>query len=308
MGYCWSVGEDRDHTIYRFTDEIYKIVQFYNPRLRLGPGPKNGQKHSEVKLASSLSRSRRVILEKALCNEWDWFCTLTISPEKVDDRADLSGWWKRCSQWFRDLRKQGKNIRYLFVPEEHKNGAWHAHGFLAGLSDEDLISFRELDASGFRTANGRRLPRKIIKAGFYNWPAYSEKFGFCSLGKIKDPVACGFYITKYITKEQDSMVKVLGLNSYYGSHNLNVATKHLDFFGRDPFIEKILVNNYEFCRTGMTHVRHGLDWSFGFDLLDPMDVKPLDLSGSDDILSPAQEEAELFYSMDQMSIFDPGCH
>ena len=34
---------------------------------------------------------------------------------------------------------------------------------------------------------------------------------------------------------------------------LNVAEKHVDFFGRDPEIDRLLVNKYEFCSTGMTH-------------------------------------------------------
>lgn len=300
---CWSPGPDREHSIWRYTDQIYKVVQFYSVRVRYGPGPKGRQKHYDEKLASSLSRAYRVVLEKALCNDWDWFCTFTIAKEKAD-RTDLAAWWTSFSQWLRDKRKKGYDVRYLLVPERHEDGSWHGHGLLAGIPEDELITFRQMDKEGYRTENGRRLPWKIRKAGYYNWMAYQEKFGFCSLGKIKNPVACGFYMTKYMTKDQDRMVKDVGLHTYYVSRGLNNATKHLDFFGRDPFIDSILVNEYEFCKTGMTHVKYHCDWSFGMEFVDFSQLEPLhfEQDPADQIVHPAQFEADAYYEFEQTVI------
>ena len=101
---------------------------------------------------------------------------------------------------------------------------------------------------------------------YYNWPAYQDAFGFCSLGTIDNHVACGFYMCKYITKDQSRMVSDVGLHSYYVSQGLNSAVKHIDFYGRDPSVDALLVNKYDFCATGMTHVKHGFDWTFALDL------------------------------------------
>ena len=87
--HCISPGEDRVHNIYKYTDQIYKIIQFYSDHVRLGPGAREEQTHHDEKLDSSISRTKRVILEKALCNEWDWFCTLTISPDKYKFQINI---------------------------------------------------------------------------------------------------------------------------------------------------------------------------------------------------------------------------
>lgn len=298
--HCVSPGEDRSHSVYRYTDEIYKIVQWYYVRQHFGPGPAETQKHYDKKLDSSVSRTKRVILEKALCNPWEWFCTFTISESKYN-RNDLITWRDSFTQWMRDQRKKGFPIQYLVVPEQHKDGSWHAHGLFSGLKESDLISFKEIDKQGYRTPEGRRLPRKLVNSEYRNWEPYMEKFGFCSFGKINNPVAAGFYITKYITKENDRMVQDVGLHSYYVSRGLNGATKHVDFFGRDPEIDRLLVNKYDFCSTGMTHVKDNCDWTFCQNYVDFGSLEPLEFAdyGTEE-KTPPEMEAEDYYQFEQM--------
>ena len=292
---CVGSLPDRDHSVYRYTDQIYKIVQFKSIRIRTGPGPAVHHKHYENKLASSLSRARRVILEKALCNPWDWFCTFTIAKDKYDRKA-LDAWWESFSQWLRDKRKLGHDIRYLIVPERHKDGSWHGHGLIAGIPEDELIKFKDLAKLGMK------LPRKLRNSNYFNWVAYQKKFGFCSLGKIVNPVAAGFYITKYITKEQDRMVSQVGLHSYYVSRGLAGATKHIDFYGRDPEIDKLLVNKYEFCSTGMTHTKQNLDWTFCLEFGLDVQLEPLD--PTNEIVEPAQREADQYFEWEQTAFFN----
>lgn len=297
---CVSPGEDRSHSVYRYTDQIYKIVQFYRVRSYLGPGPSEKHNHYDTKLDSSVSRARRVILEKALCNPWDWFCTFTISKDKYD-RTDLIAWRDSFTQWMRDQRKKGLPIQYLIVPEQHKDGTWHAHGLFSGLSDEDMITFKEMDKQGYRSDEGRRLPKKLRESDYRNWPDYQKKFGFCSFGQINNPVAAGFYITKYITKDNDRMVKTVGLHSYYCTKGLQGATKHVDFWGRDPEIDKLLVNKYEFCATGMTHVKDNCDWTFCSEYVQPQDLEPLDFGYPQEKSAP-ELEADEYYMFEQLAI------
>lgn len=303
---CVSPGEDRNHSVYRFTEQIYKVIQWNRVVAHLGPGPVENRNHYDEKLDSSVSRTYRMILEKALCNPWDWFCTFTISEDKFD-RSDLITWRDSFTQWMRDQRKKGFPIKYLVVPEQHGDGSWHAHGFLAGLPESELISFRQMDKDGYRTAQGRRLPKKLRYSEYMNWPAYMNKFGFCSLGKIKNPIAAGFYITKYITKDNDRMVKEVGLHSYYSNKGLNVAEKHVDFFGRDADIDRLLVNKYEFCSTGMTHVRDGCDWSFCQNYVDFASLDPLEIADYGEEKTEAETEADEYFEFEQL-VISGGCN
>lgn len=298
---CVSPGEDRSHSVYRYTDQIYKVIQFYRVRQHLGPGPSENHNHYDKKLDSSVSRTKRVILEKALCNHWDWFCTFTIAESKYN-RKDLLTWRDSFTQWMRDQRKKGLPIRYLIVPERHEDGSWHAHGLFYGLADSDLITFKEMDKQGYRSVEGRRLPKKLRSSEYRNWTAYQEKFGFCSFGKIVNPVAAGFYITKYITKDNDRMVQDVGLHSYYASHGLNKAEKHIDFFGRDPEIDRLLVNKYDFCATGMTHVKDNCDWSFCQEFVGFGDLEPIDFGCTVEEKTPAEMEADAYFEFEQLTL------
>ena len=278
--YISSVGEDRPHTMIKFTDHIYKVIQWYRVRLPRLPGDKAEFKHYDHKLDSSLSRSRRVLLELALCNPWDYFCTFTQDGEKRS-RDNLVEFHEDLTQFIRDQRKKGFLIKFVFVPETHEDGSWHVHGLLSGLPESELELFRDMDKRGYRSAKGRRLPKKLRESQFMNWTSYQSKFGFCSLGKIRNPVASAFYITKYITKESDRMVCEVRLQSYWSARGLNHAEKHLDFFGRDLFVDSLLTNKYEFCRTGMTHADQNLDWTFGMEFVDFKDLRPLDIAAFD---------------------------
>lgn len=170
------------------------------------------------KLDNSLSRSRSKVWELALCNQWEYFCTLTIDAAK-HDRNDLHGTYSAMSKWFNNLNSRTEaQLGYLLVPEPHKNGAWHFHGLLLGLPDSQLMPFTLNDHIPLRL-------REMLLAGrqIYNWPAYAERFGFVTLERIIDPDRCAAYMTKYITKDLQSSSIELNHHLFYCSHSLNRA-------------------------------------------------------------------------------------
>lgn len=259
------------YTIHRYTDQIYKIVHFKRPRsfVERTCSVDRSSKGNEEKLSNAISRAKKVILELSLCNSWDWFCTFTLDKEKYD-RHDLHKWYKDFSQWIRDQRKKhGCMIRYLLIPELHQDGAWHIHGLMADLPD-DLVSFPEL-----RYIHGWKVPNYLVKANYQCWLEYHKKFGFCSLGQLKNPVAAGFYVTKYIAKSLDSSPLSVGQHLYYASHGLMRSTVHTHIFGDNHIFDRWLVNKYEFVDTGMTFEKDGLDWTFAFEFA-PERLVPLD--------------------------------
>ena len=256
------------YNIYKL-GQIYKVVKFKNTLASLSShidkSTREEFNHYDVKLASSLSRTRKLLLEKALCNPWDWFCTFTLDKTKYK-RDDLPKFSKDFTQFIRDERKRGYPLSYLLVPELHEDlQNWHIHGMLCG--NPGLVSFKEWRKLG------HKFPTKLITGGFYTWPRYQDKFGFCSLGRIRSHVRSAFYISKYMSKDNARLVSSLGSKMYYPSQNLNTAVKQSEIYGHSAFYDSFLEKDYEFCQVGMTKLSDRLDWTFGLDLAEiPLDM------------------------------------
>ena len=82
------------------------------------------------------------------------------------------------------------------------DGAWHMHGFVSGLNDDDL---------------------GLNDNGYYTWLKYNDKFGYMSLSKIKDIDRASNYALKYMTKNNERNISELGAHLYYASQNLKKA-------------------------------------------------------------------------------------
>lgn len=306
-----AIPGDRWHSVLQYGGNTYKIIQYYgHPPTGVG-GVKAPAEHSDVKLSSSLSRTRRLILDLALSNEWDAFVTMTLSPEKVD-RFDLDGWHKKFKDFLKYRRKKyGLNCAYLLVPEQHEDGAWHAHGLIRGIPRSQLVSFAQLDRDGYRSPDGRRLPRKLVDSDYMNWAEYQRAFGFCSLGALRNPEAASFYVTKYITKDLARCVSECGKHMFWPSKFLNRPHKYGEFCTRSAYIDSLLVNKYEHCATGIVLSDEGWDTHIVGDMIESVGgtvfnggVKPHPLLSSAPEISPAEREADDFY---QICISDMRC-
>jgi hypothetical protein len=129
---------------------------------------------------------------------------LTIDPKKYD-RKDLKKYYLDFSQWLRNYQKKYDiKIDYLFIPEQHKDGAWHLHGLIKGLPKEHL---------------------KINDNGYYDWYPYKVKFGFISLDFIRDREKTASYITKYISKNLSDCIKEYNAKMYYCSKGLQTSVE-----------------------------------------------------------------------------------
>jgi len=213
-------------TLKKYREDYYKITLHKMIR-RAGyeaesEEPDKGRKNTagnDGKLEASISRTRSTIFELAICNDWEWFVTLTLNPE-YHDRKDLQSYHKKLSTWIKNYnRLHQTNIRYLLIPENHHDKiSWHMHGLIAGLPTEHLHEFTEQE----------KLPIKIlveIKQGHkvYNWEAYAKTFGYITITEIRHLESVSKYITKYITK--DLAKTRIGLNDhlYYCSKGLKRA-------------------------------------------------------------------------------------
>lgn len=209
------------------------------------------------KLDHNLSRAKNAVFELAMCNPWNLFGTFTIDGD-LHDREDLKGYYKKFSQWIRNYNKKHKTaIKYLFVPEKHKDDkSWHMHGFLYGLPEEHLIPFKE----GDKSKNGKPIKRDLWEGGYSHWVGYDKKFGFNSFKVIENHEAVSKYITKYISKDVESSVKEVNAKSYYNSRGLEKATEYIRGYLAIPVTDKDcdFVNDFvkiiDFERKNLTYV------------------------------------------------------
>lgn len=129
----------------------------------------------------SMRRARAKLRRLALSNEFEWFVTLTLNKDRVD-RYDPKAIMQKTNRCLDNLvRRYG--LRYVLVPELHKDGAYHFHGFFAG----DL---RVID-SGVKH-DGREV---------YNLPQWT--LGFSTAMRLHGSYSAAVgYVCKYIGKQE----------------------------------------------------------------------------------------------------------
>ncbi|MCD7733021.1 MAG: hypothetical protein LUH56_06230 [Oscillospiraceae bacterium] len=201
---------------------------------------------NDEKLANNISRAKSAIFDIATCNHWDYFFTGTLDPQKYD-RYNLKKYKKDFTQWIRNQSKKlGVKIKYLIVFEKHDDGAWHVHGFIAGLPANELHRFQIGDKMGKYIANKVKKGEEV-----YNWLAYAEKFGFCDLEPIKNPEATSKYATKYIRKDLAKCVSELNEHMYFCSQGLSrgdvLATGYMENPPEPDFQnDYVAISTYEY--------------------------------------------------------------
>lgn len=155
-------------------------------------------------------RAKKKIADYARSNEWDWFLTHTFDNESVD-RYDYNACKKKMTKWLNNIRSRyAPNLKYLVVPEQHKDGAWHFHTLLANCGK---ITF-------LRATNPHNdLPLSDKKGrplfNLTNW-----KYGFTTATRVTNTLGVARYILKYITKSLCE--NTMGKQRYFVSENLDL--------------------------------------------------------------------------------------
>lgn len=241
------------YTISSYGNDVFKVVAFKgarDPDFIYDRAP--SQKSNDTKLANNFSRARSMVLQYGLCNPWDYFFTGTLNKEKFD-RYSLDPFVKSLTQFIRDQRKKwNSQIQFLLVPEHHDNGAWHIHGMLSGLPPEAVSQFYypESDLPFWLLRKKYKSLTELMEKGYLNYPDFAKKFGFCSLGKIRNPVGTAFYLQKYVSKDLSRRSGDLGKHLYFHSRPLKKAEPASSVYAYTQQLEEFCVNDYDFCKTG----------------------------------------------------------
>lgn len=159
---------------------------------------KKEKTESNGRFDESISRTRSTVRQYARCNEWDYFVTITISPDKFD-RFDLSGFYKVFSKYIANInqrRDDGEKLLYMFIPEQHDNGAWHFHGLVKGIP-KGMLERLEI---GMKMSK-KQAERVYAGDKIYVSKPIEKRFGYNEFDPIKSHEAVSLYITKYVTKD-----------------------------------------------------------------------------------------------------------
>ena len=153
-------------------------------------------------LDSSRRRARRKIFDYCICNEFDTFITLTLDKRLID-RDDYGAVIKKINTFLGNrVRRHG--LKYIGVPEYHKNGGLHFHFAVSGGG------FKLVD-SGTVAVDGVKKPMKVSTADKKKIPLEQRhtvyniadwKLGFSTAIKTYGQRgALATYLAKELTKD-----------------------------------------------------------------------------------------------------------
>lgn len=203
--YCYNPFTEKIQRVYTVEDEIVE------------------KKKKLDNLSRSFRRTRSALYMYARQCNWEYFITLTYSPDKLENRYDFSLCMKKVHTWINNCKKRkAENLLYLLVPEQHKDGAWHIHGLLCNTTG---LTF---------TDSGKRYNGKIV----YNLDDW--KLGFSTATKVTDTYKVSNYITKYITKDLCAITP--GKQRYFVSKSIpkpKTFTALIDLDEVDSFIQEV---------------------------------------------------------------------
>jgi len=177
--------------------------------------------------AQAKTRALKRLFDYSYCNEgvFDLFITMTCDGKKVD-RYDIDKvYWDKLRH-FLDNRVQRNGLKYLIVPELHKDGAVHFHG----LINSSAVRLKD---------SGKKYWKR-------NTPSYGQriynvtdwKLGFTTAVKFSgDYENVCRYITKYVLKQSEG--GMIGGRYYY--HGGDLKEPHYEYinFTQEPEGHKV---------------------------------------------------------------------
>lgn len=186
----------RQYIVDSFPDGTLRITEIYN--INTKPSQKKetnkkgfGETDPDLRLASSVARSKKAVYDIVHCMKIEWFITFTFALDNKYcnpyDKADCKDF---LGEWFQNLKKKYPNneIQYIAIPEWHEQKEWedssriHFHCVCSGIPEKE-----------FKYSGVIQRHRKV-----YNLLAW--KAGFTNCTKASSPQKAANYMLKYVTK------------------------------------------------------------------------------------------------------------
>lgn len=199
-----EIKDDEDVYNEKYNDCDIIIDESYIERLKNCVEEQTEEQKNEWDRIRSIRRSKDLVKAIGNMNDWDYFFTGTFDKEKVGDRKDLEKLKKSTLEFFKNQSKK-YGIKYLLIPELHKDGALHWHGLIRDVNGQLKL-----------TDSGKKYNSRII----YNMDSWNKYKGFNTCVEIgkedDDKMAVSNYITKYISKNDERIFD----KYYYSSQGL----------------------------------------------------------------------------------------
>lgn len=212
------------------------------------PDERTQDEREAESIRTSISRSVRMVRELAACNPWQFFVTITLSPSNWQNRYTPDGLQDVIKAMVRRWRRKSKtgsaycpDFKYLFIPEMHKDGAIHLHGFVNCMPPAECIPYTMADVN-----SSQNLPKKIcdkVRAGetVYHSPTWEKLFGYNTFEPISDLDKASSYVVKYVSKEIGSTPFK---SRYWCSRKLSRATRIATYYFPDSSDYSQQLNDY----------------------------------------------------------------
>lgn len=205
------------------------------PQERPIPNPENIQRAAR--------RAVTKIRDYALCTDFKWFVTLTLDKTKID-RYDIGAVTKKLHSFLDNLvRREG--LKYILVPEHHKDGAVHFHGFV-----NDVPGMVDSGTWSVPGSPKPRRPRSVAQraawaqagnaAGYhrvFNWSRWSLGFSTAIeiYGERKAAIA---YVCKYVSKQIRDCGGKIGGRWYYSGGDLGTPLVSYPDYSYSDLVEQ----------------------------------------------------------------------
>ena len=209
-------------------------------------GERGKAKNREKSIRQAIKRAKDKIYGYIMANEWEYWATQTFSSKAID-RFNLDEIVRRYNKRLKNLKQRKyPNLKWLIVPEQHKDGAWHLHAFMIGIPADKVVY------SGYDYFN----KKKAFSRRIYNWVDMID-YGFNDYLYIGDcnPLErfkMANYVMKYITKELAQ--KRFNKKMYWCSRGLKkpIITNTLTFKKDMSFAGVIVSHNRYYVKDGET--------------------------------------------------------
>ena len=180
--------------------------------------PKEKRDNGAANIERSRRRAAARLRDYALCSPMRFFVTLTFSPEKVD-RYDIKGILAKLRSWL-DNRVRRKGLAYILVPELHKDGAIHFHGFFSDC-DIGIVDSGTIDCEGWKhpkkPKSKAERERWLADGGRIVYNISDWAYGFTTAIELYGERAAAVgYCVKYVSKQKEK----IGGRWYYSGGNL----------------------------------------------------------------------------------------
>lgn len=183
---------------------------------------------------NAVYRTKQLLLELLLMNDFEWFCTLTFDKDKIN-RQNEDDIYEAYEKYINNIQHQFPTLRYITVLERHESGEIHFHMLLAGVPWRNL----GLENSGKVCCHWATRKNGVCSKDYYERTKHLYEltatdgqivynitnfiYGFTTATRICDQEACKTYISTYVDKAIGSASKFK--KSFYYSKNLNVPEK-----------------------------------------------------------------------------------